>query len=235
MKNNWYKTIVSLAVFAIAMGFLESAVVIYLRVLYYPDGFQFPLRAMSNALLRVEILREAATIIMLVSVGYVVGKTALQRFAAFVFAFAIWDIVYYLGLYVCIGWPLSLNDWDLLFLIPIPWVAPVWAPCVIALIMVIGSLHVLLVSQRDFTFRISGKKWLVMWMGCGICLCTFMCDYFIQHSTSYWLNVVFGNGKVAQGLSTYIPNTFPSFLFLIGTFFFAAPIFHSIYTHLKSK
>jgi hypothetical protein len=37
------KTIIWLAVFSMAMGYLESAVVVYLRKLYYPDGFKFPL------------------------------------------------------------------------------------------------------------------------------------------------------------------------------------------------
>jgi hypothetical protein len=235
MKNNWYKKLLCLAVFAIAMGFLEAAVVVYLRELYYPDGFHFPLNSISGHIAGVEIVREAATIIMLVCVGYLTGTTRLQRFAAFVFAFAVWDLVYYLGLYVWVGWPASLVDWDILFLIPVPWVAPVWAPCLIALLMVIGGLHVLLVSQRYEDFKISRKKWLVVWMGCSICLSTFMFDYLAAHPVSYWLDVLFGGGHAMEGLSYYVPHEFPAVLFSIGAFFFGAPIFYSMYQTLKLK
>ena len=88
-------TILWLTIFGIAMGFLETAVVIYLRRIYYPDGFKFPLVEIENGILSVEILREVATIIMLFAIGFLAGKTKLQRFAFFIYSFAIWDIFYY--------------------------------------------------------------------------------------------------------------------------------------------
>src|ERR1044072_1842951 len=131
--NSLPKTIAWISLFAISMGFLESSVVIYLRELYYPSGFQFPLQPIPMAIARVEFFRELATLIMLIGVGILSGKTRLQRFAYFVLAFGIWDLFYYLFLYLFIGWPQSLATWDILFLIPVPWVGPVWAPCLLCL------------------------------------------------------------------------------------------------------
>ncbi len=91
-----YKKITTVILFAIAMGFLEAAVVIYLRALYYPTGFQFPLKTMDQHLAMVEILREFATVIMLLGVASLAGRNKLQSFAYFNLAFAIWDLFYYL-------------------------------------------------------------------------------------------------------------------------------------------
>src|SRR6218665_2831025 len=137
------KTLFWVSAFAVAMGFLESAVVIYLRAIYYKTGFDFPLTPMDPALAKVELLREAATVIMLVGIGYLAGTTRLQRFAFFCLSFAIWDIFYYVFLYLFLGWPTSLFTWDILFLIPLPWIGPVWAPCLLALLMIIGSLLII--------------------------------------------------------------------------------------------
>ena len=81
--------------FAIAFAFVESSVVVYLRAIYYPDGFTFPLRLIEQEHLFVEILREAATIIMLVAVGFLAGRTGWQRFGFFLICFGVWDIFYY--------------------------------------------------------------------------------------------------------------------------------------------
>src|SRR5580700_10847047 len=118
-----------LTAFSIAMGFLEAAVVIYLRKMYYPNGFHFPLTVVEPDIGLTEFLREAATVIMLLAIGILTGKNTSQKFGIFLFCFAIWDIFYYVFLKMLIGWPASLLDWDILFLIPVPWVGPVLAPC----------------------------------------------------------------------------------------------------------
>ncbi|MDQ3016493.1 MAG: hypothetical protein M3R25_07230 [Bacteroidota bacterium] len=119
------KLIIYVIVFAIAMGFMESAIVIYLRELFYPEGFRFPLIPIPHRLAVVEILREAVTVIMLICVGYFAGRNKVQRFAFFGLAFAIWDLFYYIFLYAFLGWPESIFTCDILFLIPVPWVGPV--------------------------------------------------------------------------------------------------------------
>ncbi|MBN1984884.1 MAG: hypothetical protein JW761_01205 [Prolixibacteraceae bacterium] len=127
---------VPLLIFAVAMGFLEAIVVVYLRELYYPGGFEFPLKMLPSRLMTVEIVREFATLLMLLSVAWISGKNFLQRLSAFLFLFGIWDILYYLALKLFLNWPESLFTWDLLFLIPIIWLAPVLAPVICSVVMI---------------------------------------------------------------------------------------------------
>ena len=75
--------------FAIAMGLLESAVVIYMRELLYPGGFSFPLSPIPERLAVTELLRELATLVMLVGVGVVAGRNFPERFAWFIFSFGV--------------------------------------------------------------------------------------------------------------------------------------------------
>src|ERR1051326_1078616 len=119
------RTIIWLGIFAIAIGFLESAVVIYLRRMFYPGGFNFPLVPVDTQIAIVEFCREAATIIMLAAMGALIGKNASQRWAVFIYAFGLWDIFYYVFLKIFLDWPESVFNWDILFLIPVPWVGPV--------------------------------------------------------------------------------------------------------------
>src|SRR5688500_16415583 len=102
------KTLLWVTLFAIAMGYLESAVVVYLRALYYPDGFTFPLAPIGRGLAATEFFRELATILMLVGAGAMAGKNRVQGVAWFFYSFAIWDLTYYLFLKVLLNWPESL-------------------------------------------------------------------------------------------------------------------------------
>ena len=95
-----YRQLALVTIFSVAMGMLESSVVIYLRELYYPEGFQFPVRATSYTVAVTELMRELATIVMLLSVGMIAGKNKQERFAWFIYSFAIWDICYYIFLTV---------------------------------------------------------------------------------------------------------------------------------------
>src|SRR5690349_1048470 len=142
------RSLLWLTLFSIAMGFLESAVVIYLRALYYPHGFEFPLVLMPNTMAGVELLREAATIVMLVSIGIIAGRNTAQRFSFFIYSFAVWDIFYYIFLKVFVDWPPSFFTWDILFIIPVPWVGPVLAPCIISLTMIVLTLFVIIAAEH---------------------------------------------------------------------------------------
>ncbi len=126
-------------VYAVAMAFLESAVVVYLqRALGIDPRALFPVEdpAVTGDLAVIEVGREAATMIMLAAVGWLAGRSGLERLAWTAVAFGTWDILYYAWLWVFIGWPPSLGTWDLLFLIPVPWAGPVWAPVVVSLALV---------------------------------------------------------------------------------------------------
>ncbi len=145
--------------FFIAMAFLESAVVVYLRALYYPEGFGFPLVPMDPALVATEMGREFATLVMLLAPAALVTRRALERFAWFCIGFGIWDIFYYVWLKVLLGWPASLAEPDLLFLLPVPWVGPVWAPCLISAGLVGLGLLVLWGRSKDPRYRIGAASW----------------------------------------------------------------------------
>jgi hypothetical protein len=132
-----------LTLWSAAFGVTEGAVVVYLRRIIYPgrpaDGPLFPLRFVDPALLGTEIAREAATLVMLLGVAMLAERRPLKRFGAFAFCFGIWDLAYYAALRVWIGWPQSLLTWDVLFLIPKPWAAPVLAPVLVSLGLVVGG------------------------------------------------------------------------------------------------
>jgi len=126
-------------VYAVAMAFLESAVVVYLqRALGIDPRGLFPVRdpALTGDLALIEVGREAATLVMLGAVGWLAGRSGLERLAWTAVAFGTWDILYYAWLWVFIGWPPSLATWDLLFLIPVPWAGPAWAPVAVSVALV---------------------------------------------------------------------------------------------------
>jgi len=134
--------------FGAAFGWVEAAVVVYLRRIVYPDGFALPLVPIEPRLAVVELTREAATLVMLVAVAVLAGRTRWQRFAAFLVAFGVWDLVYYLGLKLTLDWPASMTDWDVLFLLPWPWLGPVYAPATAAVLMVVLGGLVFLREER---------------------------------------------------------------------------------------
>jgi len=136
-------------VWAAAFGVLEGAVVVYLRHIAYPDGFAFPLREVPSSLLTTELVREATTLVMLLGVACLAVRGGMRRFAVFSFCFGVWDIVYYLALAAFLDWPASLLEWDVLFLIPLPWTSPVLAPVLVS-VALIGSA-VLILSQPEGT------------------------------------------------------------------------------------
>jgi len=133
--------------FGVAFGYIEGSVVVYLRELLYPEGFGFPLQDIPARLLRVEIVREAATLLVLGAFARLATTGGVRRFAVFAFCFGIWDLVYYLTLKLSLGWPASILDWDVLFLIPVPWLAPVLAPVLVSLALVAAAVVILRASE----------------------------------------------------------------------------------------
>jgi len=186
------RTVAALLLFGISFGYLEAAVVVYLRAIYdpirqqlHPDrepGDLFPLISPEQLAaagpenprrLAIEIGREAATIIMLAAVGMAAGRNFRQRLAAFAIVFGLWDLFFYVFLRLLIGWPKSLFTWDILFLIPLPWVAPVIAPCLISLTL-IGCGFFSLVNG-GIPARL--WQWLAMIAGGLIVILAFVWDF----------------------------------------------------------
>ncbi len=127
----------SLAVvaYAIAMGYLEAAVVVYLRrSLNVEAADLFPVQQAdaTGGFAAIEFGRELATLVMLATVGWLAGRRPLERLAWVAVAFGVWDVTYYAWLFVFSGWPPSPETWDILFLVPTIWTGPVWAPCTVS-------------------------------------------------------------------------------------------------------
>jgi len=132
-----------LAVFGIAMAHFEGVVVVYLRKalgLLDTESNKELVEEFPKRYLHIEMTRETATIIMLLVIAYLVGETWLEKGIFFLWTFACWDLFYYVSLYILIKWPPSLKTIDVLFLIPKPWIAPVWLP------VGVSSLTIIIIS-----------------------------------------------------------------------------------------
>lgn len=164
------KKLIVLIIFGIAFGFVEASVVYYLRLLlhygsgYMQDGYRVFLNLGIIAFVdptspilgiggfdRVEIAREFSTIAMLAAIAFLAGKTVKERIGAFLISFAVWDIFYYVFLYLLAGWPKSLFDLDVYFLIPVTWVGPVITPIVISVILFI--VGIMLYLKKSFRLK----------------------------------------------------------------------------------
>ena len=175
-KSTWPHWL-TVGVFAIAMAWVEAAVVYYLRT--HIDRIE-PHQANPLPLIGgfgpVELVRELATMIMLMTVGVLAGKTWRQRFGYTFFAFGVWDIFYYVFLKVMCGWPHSLLDWDILFLLPLPWWGPVLAPMLIASLMIVWGTFASQVKPDPVPRVSNGRAWILCFLGTILALCVFMAD-----------------------------------------------------------
>ena len=188
----WKRTVIALLVFGTAFGYLEAAVVSYLRQLHEPARQRFhPGRAASElfplltldqlratgadqqSTLVTEIGREAATIILLAAVALAVARNAAQWAAAFVIAFGTWDITFYVFLKVLLDWPASLFTWDILFLIPVPWAGPVLAPMLVSAAMIAAGVWHLRQDAHGDPVGISAAQWAGMIIGAVVIVLSF--------------------------------------------------------------
>jgi hypothetical protein len=138
-----------LAIFGIAMAHFEGVVVVYLRKalgMLDSESNKESIEKFPKRYLYIEMTREAATIIMLVVIAYLVGTTWIEKGVFFLWTFAFWDLFYYLSLYILIKWPPKLTTIDVLFLIPKPWIAPVWFPIGVSSITILIILFLTLLG-----------------------------------------------------------------------------------------
>jgi hypothetical protein len=190
------RAMIALILFGVAFGYLEGAVVTYLRALheparlhYYPNraaSEMFPLLTLDQLrtaapgqqqTLYAEIGREAATILMLAAMAVAVARNGRQWSAAFAIVFGIWDGVFYLTLKLLLDWPASWLTWDILFLIPLPWVGPVAAPVLVALAMIAGGTWCLWRESRGAPLRVGGRHSAGVLFGAFIIIVSFTLDY----------------------------------------------------------
>jgi hypothetical protein len=160
--------------FAIAMAWMESATVIYLRTLVGRlDPYQATPLPRATSFEYVEIVREAATLLLLTAASWLAGREWRSRVGYFFVTFGAWDILYYVFLVVTIGWPRSLANWDVLFLIPLPWWAPVVAPVLVASGMLICGTLMTQCNPAPWPRR---WAWISTWAGVAVALVVFTTD-----------------------------------------------------------
>jgi hypothetical protein len=143
------------------MAYLESAVVVYLREIYYPEGFQFPFVEIPAKLLITEVGREAATMVMLFAYARSVSRNPRETMAFFMYNFGVWDIWYYVWLKILIDWPVSIMDWDILFLIPVPWIGPVLAPVIISFALISAGYIIIRREATNKPLKLTLLDWLL--------------------------------------------------------------------------
>ena len=195
-QEGWVRRALLVTLFAVAFGYVESAVVVYLRVIYDPvRASLYPqkppesllplmtveqLRAVDPLHVRrlvIEVGRELATMVLLATVACLAARRRGEFLAIFMIAFGVWDATYYVGLKALIDFPISLTTWDILFLIPVPWLGPVLAPLIVSLSMIIAGLVILTETGRGRAFRPAWFHWAGVVLGGLIIIASFCKDY----------------------------------------------------------
>lgn len=190
--------------FAFAMANVETMIVVYLRRLYYPDGFQFPLVVIDVPTFLLELLREAATVVMLATFGIAAGRTKVGRFAYFMIGFGLWDIFYYVWLKLILNWPASLLTWDILFLIPVPWIGPVIAPVSVACTLIGMGVVMLRLEARGPVLPAGKAVWSAQVIGTLIIIYSFTIDVWPRLDADGTL------------LSQFVPVTYHWWMLILG-------------------
>jgi hypothetical protein len=210
--------------FAVGMAWVEAATVYYLRVMvdrvvpYQPDPL--PIRGILG---QVELVREAATMVMLLTVGMLAGRTWRSRLGYAAVAFGTWDILYYAFLWIISDWPASLFDWDILFLLPVPWWGPVLAPVCIALLMIVWGTLVSQRPDRAAATSLTRALWGLNWIGIALALSVFMSDSL---------------RAVPRGLDVMrqvLPETFNWPVFSVALLLMATPLAHAGWQMLSRR
>ena len=188
----------SLWVLALAFGWIEASVVVYLREVSLEgagQAVQVTLVSLPSHLVALEMAREAWTIVLLGAVAWLAGRRPADRAAAFLVSFGIWDLAYYATLRLVSGWPDSLNAWDILFLIPLPWVAPVWAPVTVATLFVVAGSYVFWTPERERRYRL--RDLAVLAVAALLTVASFLMEW-------------------RAAADHHVPERFPAWLFLAG-------------------
>jgi hypothetical protein len=213
-NSSWQRWLV-VVVYAAAMAWVESAVVFYLRSMinriepHQPGPFPI-----IGGFGWVELVREFATLVMLFLVGLLAGRTWRARIGYSVIAFGVWDIFYYVFLKMMCGWPHSLLDWDVLFLLPMPWWGPVLAPVLISLLMIFWGTMVTQFERQQGVTLSNWRVWVLNFAGIALALYVFMAD------------TLAAAPRGLEAVCNVLPQKFNWPLFGVALLLMAAPAIH---------
>jgi hypothetical protein len=211
----------AVGLYAVAMAYVESATVLYLRTIYGgidPVAPRHPPFDPVPDFVWIEIGREAATVIMLASVAYLASTTLPGRIGAFAIAMGVWDIFYYVFLWLFAGWPSSPLTSDILFLIPLPWWGPVVSPVLVAAVIVLAGAAAIARELGDGFPRPRRRDVAAVLAGAGLCLLAFMANalvalpnggleaaYYAREGPFPWpiyaVGVLLGSAGLVRGLT----------------------------------
>lgn len=200
------KQLLWLTIWSIAFGMIEAAVVIYLREIFYPDGFHLPYLPLGDGLVGVELIREIAALLIMWSLAELVYKSFTGKFAVFMFIFGVWDIFYYVFLKIFLGWPESLATWDILFLLPTVWAGPVWAPILVSCALILSAVYVIYLHEQGLVLKPPPLFWIMEVVAAALIIISFILPgHTISqgHSPeSYpWILLIFG---LVLGLGVFL-------------------------------
>ena len=192
-----HRTYLALWIVGLTIGWFEASVVVDLRALYYPNGFTFPLVVMPTRLLGVEVAREVCSLVLLAAIAWLAGQRRAERLGAFLLLFGVWDLVYYVVLKLVLDWPagMDLGTWDILFLIPLPWTGPIWAPALVAAEFVAIGSYLLFTGERERHYN--GLDILILAGSAFVVVGSFLVE---------WRAVI----------ESRVPENFPETMFFVG-------------------
>lgn len=203
----------TVTIFAIAMAWVESAVVYYLRTMVNRiEPYQSSPLPIIGGLGPVELTREFATLVMLLTVGVLAGRDWRARLGYAAIAFGVWDIFYYVFLKIMCGWPNSLLDWDVLFLIPLPWWGPVIAPVSIAILMILWGTMASQFERKAGPRLSNWRVWVLNSIGIALALYVFMADGISL------------SGQGEDVIRNFLPTAFNWPVFFIALAFMSTPV-----------
>ena len=186
-----------LMVWGVAFAYIEASVVVYLREIYYPDGFAFPVVIAETHMALTEVVRELATLLIMWATVNLTYQMLQSKMAAFMVIFGVWDIFYYIFLKIILNWPEALTSWDILFLIPIPWVGPIWAPIVVSIGLIYAGSTILIQNEEGHFLDFDRKFILLESVAAVIIIVSFLIP---------------GYAVITES----IPSNFPYYLFWTG-------------------
>jgi hypothetical protein len=214
-KSDWHRWWM-VVIYAVAMAWVESAAVFYLRSMmgriepHQPD----PLPVIGGFAL-VELPREFATMVMLFAVGVLAGRTWRARIGYAAVAFGVWDIFYYIFLKMMCDWPRSLLDWDVLFLLPLPWWGPVLAPVLIALLMILWGTFASQFEGKQTPVLSNWRAWILNFAGIALALHGFMADS------------IAAAHRGSDAIRAVLPDKFNWLMFCVALALMSAPVFQN--------